>query len=200
MRDQQVCPLSRSGRHSACARMPSWRARSPPRLCGLIGSTSTPNDEAMAWITPNCPLPTPTAGSRRTATRFTPGATSLSSSSHFAAHAEFELGKSGDIAARPRQARDELWPTGSVTCFYTIGTVRVARCNGPTTELAPARMRSGASATNSVAYRRGALRIARAPAGVDPQIVAVSPTRLLQRPLGTPRGEPELPDRPRLCS
>ena len=36
-----------------------------------------------------------------------PGAICLSSSSHFAAHAVFEHGEAGGVAARPRQALDE---------------------------------------------------------------------------------------------
>ena len=40
-------------------------------------------------------------------TRVTLGAISLSSSSHFALNAVFESMKAGDVAARPRQARDE---------------------------------------------------------------------------------------------
>ena len=54
------------------------------------GINSTPNDGATAWMAANWPIPEATAGSRRTAARVTPGAISLSSSSHFAAQAVFE--------------------------------------------------------------------------------------------------------------
>ena len=49
----------------------------------LIGLTSTPNDDDAPWIAANWPIPAAVAGSRRTATRFTPGTISLSSSSNF---------------------------------------------------------------------------------------------------------------------
>jgi hypothetical protein len=48
-----------------------------------IGVNSTPIDGAMNWMAPNWPLPAAMAGSRRIAARVTPGAISLSSSSHF---------------------------------------------------------------------------------------------------------------------
>ena len=47
------------------------------------------------------------SASRKHATRVTPGAISLSSSSHFAAELVFELRKPGGVAARSRQAVDE---------------------------------------------------------------------------------------------
>ena len=89
-----------------------------------------------------------------TAARVTPGAISLSSSSHFAAHAVFELGETGGVAARPRQAVDKAGADRVGDLTNTIGTVRVACSNGPTVEAAMARMTSGASATNSAAYLR----------------------------------------------
>ena len=49
----------------------------------LTGLTSTLSDGATAWMTPNWTGPMDTAASRRTATRVTPGAIALSSSSHF---------------------------------------------------------------------------------------------------------------------
>jgi hypothetical protein len=50
-----------------------------------IGRRSTPTDGATDWTAANCPMPTAWVGSRRTATRVTPGATSLSSSSRLPA-------------------------------------------------------------------------------------------------------------------
>src|SRR5262249_46030376 len=47
------------------------------------GLSSTPNGGATAWIAANWPMPAVAAGSRRTTARVTPGATCLSSSSHF---------------------------------------------------------------------------------------------------------------------
>jgi regulator of protease activity HflC (stomatin/prohibitin superfamily) len=48
-----------------------------------IGRNSMPRDGATVWAAPNCAGPAATAASRRTATRVTRGAISLSSSSHF---------------------------------------------------------------------------------------------------------------------
>ena len=47
------------------------------------GVNSTPNEGATDWMAANWPIPAETEASRMTATRVTPGANSLSSSSHF---------------------------------------------------------------------------------------------------------------------
>ena len=81
----------------------------------LIGLTSTPSDGAAAWIAANWPMPAAMAGSRRTATRFTPGAISLSSSSHFALMLYSNCIK--PVALPPGRARlsTKPAPTGSAT-------------------------------------------------------------------------------------
>ena len=48
-----------------------------------IGLTSTPSDDATAWMAPNWPDRRGMLASRRTAARVTPGAICFSSSSHF---------------------------------------------------------------------------------------------------------------------
>ena len=58
-------------------------------------------------MAPNWPIPPAMAESRRTATRVTPGAICLSSSSHFALMPYSNSMKAGGVAARPRQAIDE---------------------------------------------------------------------------------------------
>ena len=60
------------------------------------------------------------------------------------------------VALPPGRARlaTKPAPTGSTTCTNTIGTVRVACSNGPTTGRLLARTTSGASATNSAACLR----------------------------------------------
>src|SRR5262249_59274550 len=117
----------------------------------LSGRTSTPTDGATDWTTENWPVPDVTVGSRRTAARVTPGAISLSSSTHFALKLYSNSIK--PVALPP--GRDRLStkpePTGSLVFVNTIGTVRVAWSAGPV--VAPtARMTSGARATNSTAY------------------------------------------------
>jgi hypothetical protein len=62
--------------------MPSQRARFR-RHRTSTGVNCTPNAGATICTAPNCPMPEATAGSRSTAARITPGAISLSSSSHF---------------------------------------------------------------------------------------------------------------------
>ena len=119
----------------------------------LIGLTSTLSDGATAWMTPNWPVPEARAGSRRTATRVTPGAICLSSSSHFPL-CRIHTHETGGVAARPRKALDETGADRIAGAGNTIGTVRVACSNGPTVEAPEARMTSGASATNSAACLR----------------------------------------------
>ena len=89
-----------------------------------------------------------------TATRVTPGAISLSSSSHFPPKPYSYWTK--PVALPPGRARlsTKPAPTGSATAVNIIGTVRVACSNGPTCEVPLAKMTSGASATNSAAYLR----------------------------------------------
>ena len=120
----------------------------------LTGVTSTLSDGATDWMTPNWPIPEGVAASRRTATRVTPGAISLSSSSHFPPmlYSKFM----NPVALPPGRARlsTKPAPTGSTTTGNTIGTVRVACSNGPTVVAPGARMTSGASATNSAACLR----------------------------------------------
>jgi hypothetical protein len=98
---------------------------------------------ARAWL-----------ASRRTATRATPGAISLSSSSHFPPMLNSQFMK--PVALPPGRAKlsTKPAPTGSLVMVNTIGTVRVACSNGPTLEVPPASMTSGASAANSAACLR----------------------------------------------
>ena len=105
-------------------------------------------------MAPNWPIPAAMAESRRTAARVTRGAICLSSSSHFPLMPYSNSMK--PVALPPGRARlsTKPAPTGSATVTNTIGTVRVACCNGPTAEPPAARMTSGASATNSAAYLR----------------------------------------------
>ena len=128
----------------------------------------------------NWPIPAAMAGSRRTAARVTPGAISLSSSSHFAAKPYSNIIK--PVALPPGRDRLSTKPalTGSGTITNTIGTVRVTWSNGATLTLPIARMTSGASATNSVAYLRMSAALPARPAGVDVHVAAVSPAQLLQ--------------------
>jgi hypothetical protein len=104
--------------------MPSRRAPT--------GLNSTPNDGAAAWTAANCPIPEAMAGSRRTATRVTPGTICLSSSSHFPLRPYSNMRK--PLALPPGRAKlaTKPAPTGSMTIVNTIGTVRVACSNGAT--------------------------------------------------------------------
>src|SRR5262249_3579209 len=90
--------------------------------------TCTPWDGATDWIAANWPIPAGLVASRMTAARVTPGAISLSSSSHFALMPYSNRVK--PVALPPGRARLSTKPaaTGSVTFANTIGTVLVAAC------------------------------------------------------------------------
>ena len=93
-------------------------------------------------------------GSRRTATRFTPGEISLSSSSHLALKPYSNMTK--PVALPPGRARlvTTPAPTGSSTPTKAIGTVRLACCSAATIGAVVAMTTSGASATSSAASLR----------------------------------------------
>ena len=164
MSDRQA-PAARSDRRSA-PRANAATARSiSPASRTSIGLNSTPSEGAADWMAPNWPIPAAMAGSRSTAARVTAGAISLSSSSHFAADAVFGLRKAGGVAAWPRQAiskagaRQDRRPDAN-----TIGTVRVACCNGVRGRAPGARKTSGARAINSAACLRRSVGVAGSPA------------------------------------
>jgi hypothetical protein len=59
------------------------RSISPGSPWSFVVSSTSNDGGIMAWITANWPIAAANAGSRRTAIRFSLGAISLSSSSHF---------------------------------------------------------------------------------------------------------------------
>jgi len=111
---------------------PPFGARAKPAMkrsispCTLIGLASIPIEGATDWITANCPIPAVVVGSQMTATRFTLGAISLSSSGHLALRLYSNCTK--PVALPPGSARLSTMPepTGSGTSANTIGMVRVA--------------------------------------------------------------------------
>ena len=164
----------------SCANAVMSRSISPASRRS-IGRNSTPSDGATAWIAPNWPGP---AGHGRIRaeppTRFTFGAISLSSSSHFPPMRIFEVGEARDVAARPRQAID-------VTCADRIGDKREHDRNG-TARLQQRRDGRAGMGQDDVGGERDQFRrvlahvvgIAGAPAVIDPEVVADGPTRLLK--------------------
>ena len=88
------------------------------------------------------------------AARVTPGAISLSSSSHFALMPYSNW--INPVALPPGRAKlsTKPAPTGSGTITNTIGIVRVVCSNGAAAALPVARITSGDSATSSAAYLR----------------------------------------------
>jgi hypothetical protein len=137
---------------------PAAKAKTPrsisPRSRTSMGLSSTPQGDATAWIAPHWPVPAGLVASRSTAARVMPGTTSLRTSSHFPLTPYSKFVK--PVALPPGRARlaTKPAPTGSAVCVNTIGTVRVASCNGPMTWPPLARMTSGVSATNSTASLR----------------------------------------------
>ena len=139
----------------------------------LTGLTSTLSDGATAWMTPNWAGPAGLAGSRRTATRVTPGAICLSSSSHFPLRLYSNDHETGGVAARPRQAVDEAGAD-------RIGDDREHdRHRAGRLQQRP--HGRGAVGQDDVRRERGQFRrvfanlggIGRGPAGVDPHVAAV---------------------------
>src|SRR5262245_53716503 len=124
------------------------------RVANVDRAHPTPTDGATDWIATNWPIPAVMVGSRRTAARVTPGAISLSSSSHFPLTPYSKL--MNPVALRPGRARlsTKPEPTGSGTSTNTIGTVRVALSNCFAAGAPVDSMTSGVSAANSAAYLR----------------------------------------------
>ena len=115
-----------------------------------------------------------------TAARVTPGAISLSNSSHFALMPYSNDDKAGGVAARPRQALDEA----GADRIGDDQRTRSARCGSPVAT-APRRAASGQDDVRRERdqFRRifaNALGIACAPADVDLHVAAVGPAQLLQ--------------------
>ena len=132
-------------------------------------------------MTANWLVPEPSTVSRRTATRVTLGAISLSNSSHFPPILNSKF--INPVTLPPGRAKLATYPapTGSPRIGNTIGTVRETCSKVPTGPAPWARITSGASATNSSACLRNLCGIGRGPAGVDPHVAADVPARLTQR-------------------
>ena len=128
--------------------------------------------------------------SRRTATRVTRGAISLSSSSHFPLMPYSNEDEAGDVAAWPRQAVDKAGAdrVGDIREHDRHGAGRLQQCRHGS-GCRSARMTSGASATNSAAYLRSG-RHRRAPAIVDPHVAADRSSPIPADPAGMPQCGP----------
>ena len=93
--------------------------------------TRHPTKAPRLWIAASPPEPAGIRGSRMTATRFTPGAISLSSSSRLPLMLN-SYGKScGVVCPVAPGCSTKPPPTGSIVVTNTIGTVRLACCNAP---------------------------------------------------------------------
>src|SRR6516162_7114780 len=123
-----------------------------------------------------------------TATRVTLGAISLSNWSHFPiSGASKEL---KPVMLPPGRARlwTNPWPTGSITSTKTIGIVRVCCSRAATAGVLLARSASSDRPTNSVAWVLKRVGSFAAKRFVDPDILALDPTKMLQH-LGKGRYE-----------
>ena len=100
----------------------------------------------------NCGIDEGFCASCRTPTCVMLGAISLSNSNHFPLVPYSPVLKPVALLPGRPKLSTNMAATGSVTATNTIGMEGVARCNARTLGLALARMTSGASATNSVAY------------------------------------------------
>src|SRR5262245_49521094 len=143
-----------------------------------IGPTSTLSDGAIAWMTPNWAIPEEFVGSRRTATRLTSGAISLSSSSHLPLRLYSVERK--PVALLPGRARLSTIPapTGSPTkdnrhgagCLPERPNCRDAMGED---DIRRERNQFGRVSANVVG-------IDSSPANVDPQVAADGPAEFLQ--------------------
>src|SRR5215213_4180765 len=123
-----------------CMREGGDRALDLARVAHVDWAQLYPERRRNDWMAPNWPVPEAMAASRRIAARVTPGAISLSSSTHFALMPYSN--KTKPVALPPGRVRlsTKPAPTGSTACANTMGTVRVAICNAATVGLAVARM------------------------------------------------------------
>ena len=119
----------------------------------------------------------------------------------FPGQAVFELGEAGDIAARPRQARDEAGADRIDRLgASTIGTVRLTRCTAspappPATIMRLAQARPVPRPAGEDAQRRPAT-----PAMVEPQVAADRSIPTPAIPAGTPPYKAALADHRRAGS
>ena len=166
------------------------RSNSPARRARRCGLTSIPSVAPPTGCRRTDRSRSAIVGSRSTAARFKPGATSFSIRP-FRAQAVSNCIK--PVILPPGRARLATMPdpTGSTTIANTIGTVRVARAVAQA--CARARITSGASAPDPP-HRFGRARDRPPPARVDPHVAALDPTRLPQSCRKPPRGS-AIPDR-----
>ena len=174
--------IRKSGRTPRPSRSISARSRTLTRL------KLHPRDGATACNAANWAIAAAMPGSRSTATRVTPGAISLSNSSHFAADAEFELDEPGGVAARPRQALDEASADriGNDREHDRYGTGYLQQ-GDDAAALPVARMTSGARPNQFGRILADALGVTFCPATVDPHVAPIDPAQLLQALQETPR-------------
>ena len=141
-----IMPSVEPRANAVTARSTSTASRMP------IGVNSTPSAGATAWIAANWAIPI--VRSRSTATRVTPGATSLSSSSNLALAPNSTFVKPVMLPAGRAKLSTKPWPTGSPTCANTTGILSVTCRNAATLGVPDARMTSDPRATNSAAPLR----------------------------------------------
>src|SRR5262249_31549448 len=163
---------------------PGWRTS--------IGVSSMRRDGATACIAANCPIPAAKLGSRRTATRVTLGAISLSNSSHFE---PMPYSKTlNPVALPPGRAR--LWtnpaPTGARRTGASAGQDGAGafpkaqgrggarRQHGPPAQTATGQDDVGGERGKFGRIFAKAISIRGSPAGFNVDVVAVGPAQLLQ--------------------
>ena len=144
------------------------------------GLNSTPNDGAAAWIRAELAAPGGYGRIPKDRRSRHAGRDLFEQLQPFPADAVFEIRETGGVAARPRQAIDKAGADRIGGLRNTIGTVRVACCNG----------RHGRAASGQDDVRRerdqfgrvfaNVVGFARGPAVVDPHVAAVGPAQLLQ--------------------
>ena len=142
-------------------------------------------------------MPAGLAGFRMTATRVTLGAICLRSSNHFPLKLYSNSIKPVALLPGRASASTKPAPTGSTTPTKTIGKLRVTCCNAVTLREPAARMISGASAISSLRVSAFALDIVPHPSGCRSARCGHRSSPIVGVLVETPRGRPDLLDRPR---
>ena len=181
---------SRSGRHSSeRAKAATARSISPASRTLTGRQPRTPNDGATVWIAPNWPIPEAMARIPKHRRPRHAGRDLLEQFQPFPAHAVFETGEPGGVAARPRQARrrSRRRPDRRQREHDRHGAGRLQQrrhsCEWPV------------AAQDDVGRERGQFRrvsakcggIGCGPADVDPHIAADRSSPIAPAPAGTPR-------------
>ena len=160
------------------------------RTGAAIGSTLSDRAAASNEGRKYDPPPGAVSGLNMTAARLTPGAISVSNSSHLPAIDASRLMKPVIFPPGRGRPATKPAPTGSETPTNTIGIVRVSRWSAAVTGVDVCEDHVGLQVDQLFREHPHPVDVAGGPTNVHPQIAAIGPTQL-RKPLRE-RGEPGL--------